>query len=51
MLAAMNFFDDRPTGHWDHKFTFAEELGCMPALIGFALFMAVVFTLWQVFFN
>jgi hypothetical protein len=37
--------DERSPGHWDHKFTFAEEMGCLPALIGFVVFLAVVLVL------
>jgi hypothetical protein len=42
---------DRPLGQWDHKFTFAEEMGCLPALGGFIVFVAVVLIVYRVLFD
>jgi hypothetical protein len=47
----MNASDNDPLGPWDHRFTLVEELGCIPTLIGFALFLAVAIVLWRVLFN
>jgi hypothetical protein len=38
----MNSSDGGPLGPWDHRFTFPEELGCVPTIIGFVLFLVVL---------
>jgi hypothetical protein len=47
----MTFFDNQWPGPFDHKFSFVEEIGCIPSLIGFVLFLAVLTILLQVVFN
>jgi hypothetical protein len=42
---------DQPLGPWDHIFTLPEEVGCIPTLIGFVVFLAVILILWLVLFN
>lgn len=46
----MNAFENGPLGPWDHLFTFVEDIGCLPALIGFVLFVVAITVVWQVLF-
>lgn len=46
----LNFFGDRPLGPWPDKFTLVEDIGCLPTLIGFLVFLAVIAVLQHFLF-
>jgi hypothetical protein len=42
---------EQPLGPWDHRFSFPEEMGCIPTLLGFLVFLTIALVLWHVFLN
>jgi hypothetical protein len=46
----MSFFDGGPLAPWPDSFSFPEDLGCGWTLLGFVLFLVVVFVVSQFFF-
>jgi hypothetical protein len=38
----MGIFDGGPLGPWPDRFTFSEDMGCLPAFLGFVVFLVVI---------